>query len=171
MQPHTQATPRRRPLTAEKTPVSRIMSRDVVSVTKDMSLESLMGLFAEQGFTSAPVVDEDQKPIGMVSKTDLIVDRFQKGDTAEEEEEEPVLRSGRVVYPAGAGYHLHAAPGTVDEVMTRKALTVPESAPVAQAAEQMAVHQVHALPVVSAEGKLVGLVSALDILAWLARLR
>ena len=169
MQHHTQTTPRKRPLAASRTPVARIMSRDVVSVTPDMSLESVMSLFAEQGFASAPVVDAEKQPIGMVSKTDLVVDRYQKGDTSEEEE--PILRSGRVAYPAGPGYHLHATPGTVGEVMTQGALTVAESASVADAAELMAVHQVHALPVVSAEKTLVGLVSALDILSWLARLR
>ena len=172
MQHHTQTTPRKRPLTASRTPVARIMTRDVVSVTPEMSLESVMSLFAEQGFVSAPVVDAEKRPIGMVSKTDLVVDRYQKGDTSEEaQEEEPILRSGRVAYPAGPGYHLHSTPGTVAEVMTEGALTIGESASVVDAAELMAIHRVHALPVVSAERTLVGLVSALDILSWLSRLR
>jgi CBS domain-containing protein len=57
----------------------------------------------------------------------------------------------------------------VEEVMSPIAFTLDERAPIAHAAALMAIEGVHHLPVVGAEGDVVGMVSALDVVAWVAR--
>jgi CBS domain-containing protein len=58
---------------------------------------------------------------------------------------------------------------TVGEVMSPFAFTLDERAPVAHAAAMMAMEGVHHLPVVAAGGEVVGMVSTLDVTAWVAR--
>lgn len=62
-----------------------------------------------------------------------------------------------------------AADATAFDAMTHAALTVPEGAPVSEAAALMTAHGVHQLPVVDGQGRVVGLVGSLDLLRWLVR--
>lgn len=62
-----------------------------------------------------------------------------------------------------------APEATVFDAMTHAAITAPEGAPVSEVAALMTSHGVHQLPVVDAEGRVVGLVGSLDLLGWLVR--
>jgi CBS domain-containing protein len=64
---------------------------------------------------------------------------------------------------------LRARPGArVADAMVRVALSVAETAPVGRAAALMASHRLDRLSVVSADGAVVGTISALDLVGWLA---
>jgi CBS domain-containing protein len=52
--------------------------------------------------------------------------------------------------------------------MLPMAFTLDERATVAQAAALMAIEDLHHVPIISARGRLVGVVSSLDIVRWLA---
>jgi CBS-domain-containing membrane protein len=58
---------------------------------------------------------------------------------------------------------------TADAVSTAIAFTIEEGAPIGQAAALMAVEGVHRLPVVDSDGRVVGVVGALDLVRLLAR--
>ena len=49
-----------------------IMTREVVTVTKDITVEGLARLFIRHDISGAPVVDEEGKLIGIVTENDLI---------------------------------------------------------------------------------------------------
>jgi CBS domain-containing protein len=57
---------------------------------------------------------------------------------------------------------------TVSAVMTSPAVTVRESTPLEQVAEQLTQQRIRRVPVVDTEGKLVGVVSRRDVLRWAA---
>src|SRR4029079_18434500 len=57
---------------ADRTPVSAIMTTDVICVQPDVSIESVTRLLLERGISGVPVVDADGVPVGLVSKTDLL---------------------------------------------------------------------------------------------------
>jgi CBS domain-containing protein len=64
---------------------------------------------------------------------------------------------------------LRARPGAkVADAMSRVALSLPEDAPASRAAALLAEHAVERVAVVSGEGAVVGVLSALDVVAWLA---
>ena len=65
----------------------------------------------------------------------------------------------------------HAAHGatTAADVMMPLAFTLDERASIARAAALMAAEDVHHVPVVARSGRVIGIVSALDIVRWLAR--
>ena len=128
-----------------KTPVGDAMRREVVSVTQDLPLGRLLRMLLERGFGGAPVVDHRRRPLGMVSKTDLLV---APGDSDHLDLD---LLEG----------------GVVADVMTPFSYTFPETAPISQAAAFMAYKRIHRLPIVSATGELAGMVSSIDVLRWL----
>lgn len=61
------------------------------------------------------------------------------------------------------------AGGRVADAMERVALAVPDTAPLGRAAALMAGHGADRVAVVAGDGALVGVLCALDVVAWLAR--
>lgn len=153
---------------AARVPVTSIMTRDVLHVRPDMSLESLAELFVRTGLSRVPVVDARGKVVGMVSKTDLVTERQQRGDTDEALAAVIPLRGGGAFEEPGL--HLREADALVADLMTREVVALPETATVADAAALMATLQLHGLPVVSPAQRLLGMVSSLDIITWVAGL-
>ncbi len=149
----------RRPTAASRLPLSAIMTSDVVCVTPDLELSTLVALLVDRGISGAPVVDDAGRPIGIVSKSDLVRARLDDpwiDDAGDERGLEP-------------GFHLEPTDSRrVSDVMMPIAFTLPEAATVSQAAAIMAYERIHRVPVVTTDGSVVGIVCALDIVAWLA---
>ena len=133
------------------------MTRGAITVRADFGLEQLVDLFLEQGLSRVPVVDDDGRAIGIVSKTDLVLDQHERGDT----ELSQLGADGR-------GRHVHEVGGLVGDVMTPVALTLPASTTIGEAARRMLADNVHAVPVTSEQGEVIGLLSATDFMAWVA---
>jgi CBS domain-containing protein len=57
----------------------------------------------------------------------------------------------------------------VRDVMSRLTFVLPDNASVSQAAALMALEHVHRIPIVTDDGRVAGIVSSIDVLAWLAR--
>lgn len=117
------------------------MTRDVIAVRPELGREALEELFLAHGISGAPVIDELGKPIGVVSRTDLLQS---KGT------------------PDGGE-------AKVRDLMMQTTFYVVENESIAKAAGLMAFEGVHRVPVVGARGMVTGLVSPLDIMRWLAR--
>ncbi|MEW5850630.1 MAG: CBS domain-containing protein [Myxococcota bacterium] len=132
--------PRRTVDDAAHTPVVQLMSREVVTVREDQRVEEAQRLMLDKELSRVPVVNEEGTLAGMLSRTDLL-------------RHQPIKKGARV-----------------SQVMMRSTLRLRESATVAQAAELMALQHVHGIPVVSPEGRVVGMVSALDVMGWVAGL-
>ncbi len=155
---------------ASQTPVSAAMTTDVLAVRPDVSLEALTALLLARGSGGAPVVDTEGRPGGVVSKTDLLAERFAAGDTAEAMGPGQHVSRGHYRVEVGPGFHVEALPRfTVADAMTPGAFAISENAPVAQAAALLALHGVHRVPVVSEDGKGAGVVTSSDIVRWLAQ--
>ena len=97
-------------------------------------------------------MDDEGRPIGVVSKTDLLR-----------------ARQARDRGTDGAGEDDDLSSVPVEDIMMPIAFCLPESESIARAAALMAFEGVHRVPVVGTRGQVVGLVSPLDILGWLAR--
>lgn len=153
---------------AERTPVAVAMTGNVLCVREDVSIESLTALFLERGISGAPVVDAGGFAIGVVSKTDIVRERYENGESVDVEPVQVTQRRG-LSYALGEGFHSEAvARGTVSDIMTPLAFTLHESTPISQAAALMAYEGMHRVPVVSDDGRVVGVLSSLDLMRWLA---
>lgn len=147
---------------AEHTPITQVMTPDPVTVPDDLDVEQLVELLLERGLSRVPVVDAGGRPIGFISKTDLVLDQFVRGDTLAAEPD---------VEAVGRGRHVHVVEGLVRDVMTPTAESLPETATLADASRRMIDTLLHAMPVVSASGEVIGIVSSSDIVAWVAGAR
>ena len=132
------AARRPRDLTTGAT-VADAMSRNVLCVREDLPLAECRRQLLERGITGAPVVDGSERPIGIISRSDLLA-RVELLDF-----------------------------GVVRDLMSPLAFTLTEAASLTQAAALMAYEGVHRLPIVSPAGRVVGILSAMDVAAWLAR--
>lgn len=157
------------PSAGDATPIASVMMRDVLCVTPDVTAEHVATLLLEGNISSVPVIADDGRPVGIVSKTDLLRHRFEQGDS--DTTERVAVQRGGVEVDLGDGFHLvRSCSTTAGEIMTPVALSLPETASVARAAAIMALEGVHRVPVVNAkDGTVVGIVSSLDVLHWLAR--
>jgi len=126
--------------TARGTPISAVMARDVVCVGPAATLADLSHLLLVHDIGGVPVVDPEGRPLGVVSKTDALRAHAQ-GDSR-----------------ALAG-----------DIMTPVTLAMREYSSIAHAAALMAYEHVHRVVVVDPSGSVVGLVSTIDVLRWLAR--
>ena len=137
------------PTIARLVPVTAIMTRDVVCARADLPAEKVVDLLVDNCIGCLPVVDEDGCPIGMITKRDLV---------------EPFASHARPVRRASGDESATAA-----MIMLPIVLSIDEHATVLQAAAMMARQAMHHVPVISPKGRLVGIVSSLDIVRWLAR--
>ncbi len=148
--------------------VAMIMTKRVASVRPDTSLDSAMELLMSKDISHLPVVD-DGELVGVLSKTDLVRERFLNGMNEERETLKVSDRRGGS-YSMGAGFHEDADSGRmVSDLMSSKVRTVTSAATVAEAAIAMTKFRVHGLPVVNDGGRLVGFVSTLDVVRWVAQ--
>ncbi len=153
------------PSIADRVGVEEIMSRRVLSATADVSIESLTSMLLENNIGCLPIVDARQRPIGMVTKHDLVQFHFTRDGN-----EEVLIAHRRKADDEEPGLHrFHVVASVAEDVMLPLAITLSERATVAHAAALMAIEGIHHIPVVDLQGKLVGIVSSMDIARWLAR--
>ncbi len=158
----------RHPL-ASRTPVSSIMTRDDFLVVRGtLRLEPLAKLLLDAALTGAAVSDAHGTLIGYVSMGDLVREHFLNGDTeATDQEVQTRMRRG-FDGALSSGFHLERAPAsTARDIMMPFVFKVEETASIEEAAAMMAFEGVHRLIVISADGKVVGQVLAMDVMRWL----
>lgn len=140
--------------------VRDIMTRDPRKVAADTSLSDAARLLLSSIFTGLPVVDHDNRPIGVLTQGDLI----RKGGLP--------LRLGLLA--ASDQEHRDALLNRlsslrVDEVMTSPPVTIAADRPLTEAVALMLEKDVKRLPVVNENGHLIGMVSRLDIFRTVMR--
>lgn len=133
--------------------VRDVMSAPAVTVSERATVKDAIELLDRSDISAMPVVDPDQRPVGVVSEADLIRELVAPDPRTHE----------RQVRFSKAPLVTHVA-----EVMTRHPVTVTGDTDLADAAELMTSTAVKSLPVVDA-GLVVGVVSRRDVIRLLAR--
>jgi CBS domain-containing protein len=141
--------------------VAEVMRREVISVRPDSAITEVVHLLLDKDFTAVPVVDDQNKVIGMISDNDLL----KRGGVA-------VTLSLKKATDPDFVNELHKSlsdPGRkVADVMTREVVTTQPDTLLGKAARLMVERHLKRLPVVDHEGKLVGILGRLDILNTIA---
>jgi CBS domain-containing protein len=130
--------------------VKDVMTTRVVAVRKDATFKEIAALLTEYRVSAFPVLDEDDKVIGVVSEADLL------------SREALVAAVGARAEEFGSGI-------TAVGLMTKPPVVVTPYEPVADAARLMYNARVKRLPVVGANGELAGIVSRADVLSVYSR--
>lgn len=129
-------------------PVSDIMTRSLVTVRPDTTIDRIHDLFESHSFHHIPVVDQ-AKLVGIISKTDY-------------------LRIQHMVAKTWEGIticqELYKDMCAMD-IMTHEPLKIESADTIGLAADIFRANALHALPVVD-DGELVGIITSHDLLSY-----
>jgi CBS domain-containing protein len=140
------------------TTVRDVMTTRVVALRKDADYKEIVTALRRYRVSACPVIDEANRVIGLVSEADLLF-----------KETNADLPSGKVRLAMRLGEQSKAAAVTADQLMTAPAVAIDPGAPVAEAARVMQDKQIKRLPVVGADGRLVGILTRSDVLSVFER--
>ena len=123
-----------------------LMTSDVITASPDTPIKAAARLMVRNKVSGLPVVDENTKVVGIITEAD-----FLRLEVAREEAEDPkpVER--------------------VEQVMNRSVLTITPDATVTEAARIMVVNDINRLPVTDTNGRSLGIISRLDVVAAFTR--
>jgi CBS domain-containing protein len=142
--------------------VGDVMTREVVTARPTMTYKSVADLLVKYMVSAAPVVDDDDRVIGVVSEIDLL-SKIEYGDRLPHH---PL--AVRRLSQADQSRR-RAAGTTAADAMTTPAITITEDASLASAARMLDAARVKRLPVVTIDGRLTGIVSRRDLVRLYAR--
>lgn len=143
------------PLPADQ-PVAEIMTRQITTVTRETPARQVVELLLGKLFKAVPVVDEQNHVIGIITDGDLLRNagmpaRLAIGERLEADDLRQFLA-------------LVSQEKKAQEVMTSPVVTAREDEALGHVVQQLLDKGLKRMPVVDADGKLVGMVSRLDIL-------
>ncbi|MFA6098657.1 MAG: CBS domain-containing protein [Patescibacteria group bacterium] len=137
--------------------VSDIMNKKLIVIPQDFTLRKAAKILSENNISGAPVVDKDNKLVGVVSEKDLF----------------------KALYPSHAEFYdspgvwidldkleektKEAADKPVQDLMTMEVVTVNPDASLMQVGSMMLVRGIHRVIVVGQENEIVGIVTRRDI--------
>ncbi|MGB5404262.1 HPP family protein [Robiginitalea sp.] len=133
-------------------PVSTIMSTQLIILNTTDSLEKAEHLFKKHKIRHIPVIEGQNKIVGMLSLTDLLRISFADGAYEEEDDIESVV------------YEMF----TLSQVMAKNIKSVSPQTSIKEVAELLAAREFHAVPVVD-QGDLVGIVTTTDLIKYLLK--
>lgn len=116
--------------------VESYMSQVPITIRGDTDYWEASGIMQEKDLHHIPVVDEDEKVVGIFTRRDLKM----------------------------AAMHFGEAHVEVSKVMHSPVVTIAPDEPLAEAAQQMVDNRIGGLPVVDANGQIVGILTETDLL-------
>jgi CBS-domain-containing membrane protein len=136
--------------TIEKTlTAAAVMSRTVVAFTEQTSVLEATRTLIDEGISGAPVLDKDQKLVGIITEEDLL-GVFYEGHRD----------LGRTT--------LGACAVLGSSLVTRRVFTVPPEMPAREVAKKLMIKKIKRVPVIDADRKVLGIVSRRDLLQAMA---
>ena len=138
--------------------VRDVMTAGVIAVRADTTFKEMAAMLGSSRVSGFPVIDEAGKVVGVVSETDLLI---KEAGRAGHPEVFAGLRRSRD--------HQKADGVTAAELMTSPPVTIGPDEPVQHAAFLMYDRAVERLPVVDGAGRLIGIVSQIDVLSIFSR--
>jgi CBS-domain-containing membrane protein len=132
----------------QKRPVSEIMQREVVTLTTGEKLDLTQDLMNLGRVRHLPVLDDDQRVVGIVSDRDLLAAAMTNVLDFDPASRRTFLRSIEVA-----------------EVMAKEVVTVTPDTELGEVARIFVERKIGCVPVVGARGELLGLVTETDLIA------
>jgi CBS domain-containing protein len=141
--------------------VADVMTRNPVCVSLGTTARELAEILEANDISGVPVLDVQERVVGVVSKTDLIHRAL-----------EAPLDGGRGSFFAALAEGLGTSGGdldpdslgTVDEFMSTDPVTATADESIGRVARRMAEQGVHRVPVVDGRARAIGILTTLDLL-------
>lgn len=138
-----------------------IMTKDVITIKPEATVEALARLLIEHRISGVPVVDDENRLIGIVTENDLISQNKRLHIPT-------IIRLFDAYILLGSGKMEEEikkmVATTVGDICTRKVVSITEETSLEEIATIMAEKNIHLLPVLR-DGKVVGIVGKADIVS------
>jgi CBS domain-containing protein len=131
----------------KRTPISKIMTEDIITVNKTQSIKEVSDIIKDKNIRHVPVVS-GEKIIGMLSKVDL--QKISFVNTVDSDDLTTALYDGL----------------NIKQVMTKDVKVAQKSDTIYEVASILSKNEFHSLPVVE-QDKLVGIVTTTDLIKYL----
>lgn len=138
--------------------ISQCMKRNVISIRETAAVREAAAVFAKEHVGLLPIVDEQNKPVGVIGLQDLI--------SLELPDFIRFVADVDFVHDFGAVENTRPDAEVLDQSITflmKPAITVHEDSGLLRTYALMLQHQLHDIPVVSSDAQLVGMASRVDI--------
>ena len=143
-----------------------VMTTNVITVDPNTSVQVLATLLSERGISGVPVVDLDNRLVGIISEGDLL-HRAETGTERRTERRRSRWLDTFASDQEAARDYVKAHGRTVKEIMTRDVISVSDTTELADIATLLETRRIKRVPVVR-DGKLVGIVSRANLVRALA---
>jgi CBS domain-containing protein len=161
------------PRSFESLQAKDFMTPNPISIRRDATIREALEVLTDRGFGAAPVIDERGLPVGVISRTDILVHEREcagrprapksAGMAPDYADWEPLPDSSWLAELTDA-----ARNGTiVGEIMTPAIFTVTLNTPVAEVVRRILELRIHHLFVSDSDFSIVGVISPLDVLRCL----
>jgi len=145
--------------------VRDFMTPNPITIRQSQSIFLAVALMSENKISRIVVTDDENKPVGVITLTDVTMMSSLLKPAKVIREKKPVFLKG-ILFPP-KGIHLL----TAKDFMTADPISINEDADLADAARLMTKHGVSGLPVINKAGKLVGIVTKSDLTRAVASLK
>lgn len=150
------------------------MEKEVIKFQVDDRIIDVAGSLRENKISGAPVVDKEDKLVGIISEGDIM--RLIEVHSPHINLILPAPLD-LIELPVRMKYEMDeiaedmnkAASLLIGEIMTKKVVTIKPDADISDAAQLMDTHDVKRLPVVESDGKMVGIITRGDIIGAMVR--
>lgn len=125
-----------------KAMAGELLGSNVTCLDAELEATRAVELLAMAGVTSAPVLDDNEVLIGVVSSGALARSALES--------------------------NFFSDPVEVEDAMSTELVTLPQHATIGEVARVMAAHGLDRVPIVTEDGHLVGVLTAMDLVRWLS---
>ena len=143
-----------------------VMTTNVITVEPDTSVQELATLLSDRGISGVPVVDRDNRLVGVVSEGDLL-HRAETGTERRTQRRRSRWLDNFASDQEAARDYVKAHGRTVREIMTREVISVNDMTELADIATLLETRRIRRVPVVR-DGQLVGIISRANLVRALA---
>jgi len=149
-------------------PVRDVMTTEVISVSRDTGLREIAEILASNRIAGLPVVDDDKRVVGVISETDVLTCRACPKVESMEEGDRRVFKNllRRLI---GERSMAKQCGNQAGDIMTQPPVTIRPETSIGKAAAIMEEKRIRRLPVVDDDGRLVGIVSLIDMVGAIRR--
>jgi CBS domain-containing protein len=150
-----------------------LMATNPVSIRRDANIREALELLTERGFGAAPVIDEAGRPIGVLSRTDILIHEreFARHARVPDVTSLEAAHTDWDLFPDpawGDGFSIEVTdPTSAGEIMTPAIFSVSLETPAREVVRRMLELKVHHLFVSDGDTSLVGVISPLDVMRCL----
>jgi CBS domain-containing protein len=148
-----------------------VMTTPVITVTVDTPLKRTAEILDENSFSGVPVVDEEDKLVGILSETDILRYTQQIIGQPLRDPHRVFTKSREVLYVdithRGVEVIELVANTTVETLMTVELYTASEDTSLFEVARLMHEHNINRIPIVGEGNLLMGIVTRADIISAL----